>query len=200
MQATATPLVTQFPCDSRAMWQPCRRTALCGPLAATQTHLPLSRQARSYPSGSYPVRKWHARNAWTSFDVELASFGGVPDPRWRRMTVGRARSAVRWRNHGGTCQGIVPCDVFHYRTATRFCPDRRHGACWIAAGRERAGRGARLDQWVEKGFDPNQIAGGDHSVGSHPTYTNVQIRHHTRSRASVRSGSSGWLRGVEGKG
>jgi hypothetical protein len=53
---------------------------------------------------------------------------------------------------------------------------------------------------VEKGSDTIQIAGGDHSIGSHSTYTMVQIRHHTRSRASEWNGNIDWIRGVEGKG
>ncbi len=65
---------------------------------------------------------------------------------------------------------------------------------------EEPGKGARLIPWVEKGSDTIQIAEGDHSIGSYPTYTMVQIRHHTRSRASEWNGNIDWIRGVEGKG
>lgn len=127
-------------------------------------------------------------------------FGGVPDPCWRRMTVGPARSAVRWRNHGGTCQGIVPCDVLHYRPRSCPCPDFQL-ADWAVLSGARKSRARRPAQSVGgEGFRSEPDRRGRSLRWLVSDLHDCQIGHHTRSRASVRNGSSDWLRGVEGKG
>jgi len=104
------------------MWHTCRRTALRGPLAATQTHSPRSRRASSYPF------RWPAPfSADAHFVVELASCRGVS---WPCLALFGRRPRARWSQMVKTMEELVKGSSL---VTTFTIPERAprvHTNCW----------------------------------------------------------------------
>src|SRR5680860_591507 len=103
-----------------------------------------------------------------------------------------------WPPHpGGAGTATACCGAFVNNSGLgriRVCNNSCRGSSVL--NENEPGKGTRLIPWVEKGSDRRQIAGGDHSFGAHLTSTMFQIRHHTRSRASLRNSIVEPTRGV----